>query len=188
MNSVQDIVRTLTDANNTQPPRGFPVDPIAAGHAGIYAWSADDVARNDLGAPLGLVLPPMIYVGQAGATKWPSGTSSRATLKSRIGQQHIRGNARSSTFRLTISALLLEPLQLSAAGGGRLTDASNARVSSWIAEHLRVAIAPVDDRDRLASLEAEVVAALNPPLNLGHCLPTSARQSLTELRSVLRRH
>jgi hypothetical protein len=30
---------------------------------------------------------------------------------SRIGQQHIRGNARSSTFRLTISVLLLEQIQ-----------------------------------------------------------------------------
>lgn len=187
MNTPHDIIRVLTDSEAAQPPKRFPVDVIAAGHAGMYAWWADDVARHDLGAPLGLVLPPLIYVGQAGATRWPSGTPSGATLKSRIGQQHVRGNARSSTFRLTVSALLLEQLQLSSAGGGRLDSASNARVSTWIADHLRVAIAPVDDRDGLASLEEEVLAALDPPLNLGHCLPTSARQKLTELRGVLSR-
>lgn len=184
MSTSHDIVRMLTDSGNPQPPRRFPVDRVAANKAGMYAWWADDLARHDLGAPLGLVLPPLIYVGQAGATRWPSGTASQATLMSRIGRQHIRGNARSSPFRLTISSLLIERLHLASADGGRLDKASNDLVSSWIADHLMVAIAPVEDRDQLASLEAEVVSALDPPLNLGHCLPTPARTKLTELRSA----
>ncbi|MBA3618993.1 MAG: hypothetical protein H0W56_05250 [Acidothermales bacterium] len=126
-------------------------------------------------------------VGQAGATQWPSGKRSQATLASRIGQQHIRGNTRSSTFRLTISVLLLNRLGLVPANGGKLDPRSNGLVSGWIAEHLRVVIAPLDDRDRLGAVEAEVVAQLDPPLNLGHCLPSEARTRLTALRRSLPR-
>ena len=187
MTSAVEIIEILSKAENAQHPLRFPLDSHSARHAGMYAWWADDTARRDLGRPLGLTLPPLIYVGQAGATRWPSGTRSGATLRSRIGQQHIRGNARSSTFRLTISALLLDQLELSVASGGRLDPASNARVSAWIAEHLMVAIAPIDDRDRLAAIEEEVVTALDPPLNLGHCLSTAARRTLTECRSALSR-
>lgn len=186
MTSAVEIIEMLSKPENAQPPLRFPLDSHSAGHAGMYAWWADDTARRDLGRPLDLVLPPLIYIGQAGATRWPSGTPSGATLRSRIGQQHIRGNARSSTFRLTVSALLLDQLELSVAGG-RLDPASNARVSAWIAEHLMVAIAPINDRDRLATIEEEVVAALDPPLNLGHCLSTTARRTLTERRSALSR-
>lgn len=187
MTSAVEIIEILSKAENAQPPLRFPIDSHSARHAGMYAWWADDTARSDLGRPLGFTLPPLIYVGQAGATRWPSGTPSGATLRSRIGQQHIRGNARSSTFRLTVSALLLDQLELSVAGGGRLDQASNARMSAWIAEHLRVAIAPVDDRDTLSAIEAEVVAVLDPPLNLGHCLSTDARRTLTDRRTALSR-
>ena len=65
--------------------------------------------------------------------------------------------------------------------------ASNAAVSGWIAEHLQVAIAPCDDRDTLGVVEAEVVTRLDPPLNLGHCLPSEARGRLSELRRSLPR-
>ena len=106
MTSAVEIIEILSKAENAQHPLRFPIDSHSARHAGMYAWWADDTARSDLGRPLGLTLPPLIYVGQAGATRWPSGTPSGATLRSRIGQQHIRGNARSSTFRLTVSALL----------------------------------------------------------------------------------
>jgi hypothetical protein len=104
----------------------------------------------------------------------------------RIGRQRIGGNARSSTFRLTISALLTERLGLKAAGGRLLPD-SNAVVTGWIADHLRVAIAPYPDRDTLGAVEAEVVRVLDPPLNLGHCLPSEARARLSALRRQLRR-
>lgn len=43
------------------------------------------------------------------------------------------------------------------AGGGRLDRASNDRVSSWIADHIRVAIAPYDDRDTVGAVEGQVV-------------------------------
>lgn len=124
---------------------------------------------------------------KAGATKWPSGKRSNATLRSRVGQQHIRGNARSSTFRLTLSTILLVELGLTPGPGGRLTPESNRVVSAWIAAHLRVAIAPFGDRDRLSLLEAAVVGRLDPPLNLDHCTPSASRSRLTALRRALPR-
>jgi len=129
----------------------------------------------------------LLYAGQAGATKWPSGKQSNATLRSRIGQQHIRGNARSSTFRLTLSTILLVELGLSPAADGRLTPESNRVVSDWIAAHLRIAIVPFADRDRLGVVEAAVVGQLDPPLNLDHCTPSAIRSRLTELRRALPR-
>ncbi|WP_396912038.1 GIY-YIG nuclease family protein [Mycolicibacterium sp.] len=153
----------------------------------MYSWWADDDARAVLGNEVGVPVPHLIYVGQAGATKHRSGASSSATLASRIGRQHIRGNARSSTFRLTISSLLIQTLGLTRAAGGKLDAVSNARVSAWIAAHLRVAIAPVDDRDGLAELEKEVVTYLDPPLNLAHCRPSEARALISRRRRALGR-
>ena len=179
------IVHRLTDPRNAVEPALFPRDSDEVASAGMYAWWGDGHARDTLGEEIGAVLPPLLYVGQAGATKWPSGKRSSATLASRIGQQHVRGNARSSTFRLTVSALLLNRFGLVAVTRRRLDRPSNQRVSEWIAEHLQVAVAPFNDPDALAAVEAEVVGHLDPPLNLGHCLPSNARARLTELRRAL---
>jgi hypothetical protein len=83
--------------------------------------------------------------------------------------------------------LLLSELDLIVAGGGKLDRHSNARVSDWIGDHLRVSIAPYPDGDTLGAVEAEVVAHLDPPLNLGHCLPSEARARLTDLRRSIGR-
>jgi hypothetical protein len=69
---------------------------------------------------------------------------------------------------------------------GRLDPAGNVRISSWIAEHLRVAIVAFPDRDRLGSIEEAVVAAIDPPLNLDHCAPSAIRVQLRTLRAMLR--
>jgi hypothetical protein len=71
--------------------------------------------------------------------------------------------------------------------GGRLAPDSNVAVSEWIADHLWVAIAPYEDRDTLGAVKAEVVAQTDPPLNLGHCLPSHARHRLSELRRAIPR-
>lgn len=185
---VDVLVAALADSTRAQAPATFPRDAKASADPGLYSWWGDKTARRVLAAGLDVdVLPPLLYVGQAGATKWPSGKRSNANLGSRIGQQHIRGNARSSTVRLTISVILLAELDLQQAPGGRLTPDSNRVVSNWIAAHLRVAIVPFEDRDRLAVVEAAVVARLDPPLNLGHCTSSAIRARLTELRRELPR-
>jgi hypothetical protein len=48
--------------------------------------------------------------------------------------------------------------------------------------HLRVVAIPVDDADTLGSLEAKILAELDPPLNLSKMVPTDARRRLTGLR------
>jgi hypothetical protein len=185
--AAEHIVAVLSQSENAVEPRRFPLDRGEAARPGMYAWWGDEEARAILGEEIGAELPPLLYVGQTGATRWPSGTRSSATLASRIGGQHIRGNARSSTFRLTISSLLLQRFNLVAVTGGKLDAPSNASVSAWIADHLRVAISPYDDRDSLGAMEAEAVTRLDPPLNLGHCLPSEARSRLTALRRLLPR-
>lgn len=185
---VETLVAALSDSSRTEAPATFPLDAHAAANAGLYSWWGDEEARRALAAGLDVDgLPPLLYAGQAGATKWPSGKRSNATLGSRIGRQHIRGNARSSTFRLTLSTILLVELGLTPAPGGRLTPESNRVVSEWIAEHLRAAIAPFADRDRLGVVEATVVGRLDPPLNLDHCKASAIRSRLTELRRALPR-
>ncbi len=152
---VDALVAVLSDVRRTESPASFPADAQAAESAGLYSWWGDETGRSVLASALEIdLLPPLLYAGQAGATKWPSGKRPYATLRSRIGRQHIRGNARSSTFRLTLSTLVLSEFDLTAAPGGRLTPESNRVVSEWITTHLRVAIAPFADRDRLGVVES----------------------------------
>lgn len=184
---VEVLVAALSNSARAEAPARFPVDVRAAANPGLYSWWGDDDGRAVLASGLGVeALPPLLYAGQAGATKWPAGKRSDATLRSRIGQ-HIRGNARSSTFRLTLSTILLVELCLTSAPGGRLTPDSNSVVSEWIAAHLRVVIVPFADRDRLGVVEAAVVGQLDPPLNLDHCASSAIRSRLTELRRALPR-
>ena len=181
----REIVAIISNPANAVEPQRFLKDAERLVRPGMYAWWADDEARLVLGAPLDVQLGPLLYVGQAGATKWPSGKRSSATLASRIGRQHIRGNARSSTFRRTVSALLFDQLSLVHAGGGRLDRPSNSTVSVWIDRHLRVAAAPFDDRDALGRVEKAILDELDPPLNLSKCTPSHVRNRLTALRARL---
>ena len=184
---VRRIAALLSDPARSEHPRTFPADPIAAGKAGLYSWWADAKTRGVFLRAGGIPVGPLLYVGQAGATKWPSGRKSTATLNSRIRSNHIRGNQSSSTFRRTISALLREPLKLRLAGPGKIMPEDNRRVSRWIEDHLRLAIVPLDDRDALECLEQAVLDTLDPPFNLDGRPPTDLRRRLTELRRALAR-
>ena len=184
--AAHEVVRQLTDRAAAIHPAEFTQHREATARPGMYAWWGDDEACEVLGQEIGAPLSSLLYAGQTGATK-KRGAQSSATLASRVGRQHIRGNARSSTFRLTISTLLLDRLVLVPAGKGRLDRPSNTRVSDWIADHLMVSIAPFDDRDALGDVEKEVLVHLDPPLNLGDCLPSDARARITERRRMLPR-
>ncbi len=177
-----EVRRILADEASSCPPALFPSDPTVASNPGLYSWWADGEARRQIGAVLHFEVPPLIYAGQAGATQWPSARKSSATLASRIRANHINGNASSSTFRLTISAILMDPLELSVAKPGRLNPGDRKRVSTWIREHLKVSIAPYADRDSLEELEKQLLEALDPPLNLQGMPSTPIRTRLSQLR------
>jgi hypothetical protein len=183
---VEMLVRRLTDRSAAQPAGSFPVDPAEADHPGLYAWWADDDGLATLSTAFGTPLPPLIYAGQAGATSSKSGTERAATLRSRIGGNHLRGNVSSSTFRKTLTAVLRQPLDLAVNDRGRLERDANARVSEWMRTHLSIVIAPVDDRATLAAVETAVLHRLDPPLNLMGMPPTPVRKRLSQLRGELR--
>lgn len=182
---VQRAIALLANSDRAEDPRTFPTDGAAADQPGLYAWWADRSARDLLGQVGGEEAPRLIYVGQAGATLWPSGKRSTATLKSRVRGNHITGTPESSTFRKTISAILLGPLSLRLQGPGKLAPEDNRRVSEWIGEHLRVTIVPWDDRDSLERLEEAVIETLDPPLNLDGRPATALRQHVKTQRKII---
>jgi hypothetical protein len=180
--SARRLLAALTNPVLRVPSSAFPLDRADAGRPGLYSWWADNDARDLISHALGVAAPELIYAGQAGATRHPSGTPSKATLASRIQANHVNGNASSSTFRLTISAILLQPLSLQMARPGQLNPDSNRKVSEWIRDHLQVAISPYDDRDSIAEVENATLDILDPLLNIRGRPATPARQRLTALR------
>ena len=188
------LVALLSDPDRAQNPCTFPKDRDASNSAGLYSWWADSDAQELFArvfAQQGMDVAyrftknemALFYVGQAGATRWPSGNTSNATLMSRIGNLHINGNVAGSTFRKTISAILLESFDLRIAGRDRLDANSESKVSKFLTEHLRVAIVPYGDRNSLGRTEQAVLEELDPPFNIKGCPKTSVRQHLNKLRA-----
>jgi hypothetical protein len=155
---------------------------------GLYSWWVDRRGAADLAQGLGhRVKEGLIYAGQTGATKWPSGTTGDATLRSRISRNHLRGNIRGSTLRRTLAAALRSPLALVSTGPGRIDSESERRLTAWIESHLEVAVYAFPNADALIDLEHCVLAKLDPPLNLNGMGPTPVRVELARLRRDLTR-
>lgn len=164
----------------------WPADLLSIEQPGLYSWWVDESGASDLSAGIGAaVRPGRIYAGQAGATKWPSGKTGKATLKSRIGSNHLRGTVRGSTFRRTLAGALLVVLSLDLAGASRLAPESEQRLSAWMTSHLSLAVHPFPDRDALGHLESQVLGALDPPLNIEGRPPTPLRIRVAALRRTI---
>jgi len=182
----EEAVRCLADETARLLARDWPGDPSGLDQCGLYSWWVDSAGARHLSAGLGHeVSAGLIYAGQAGATKWPSGRRSTATLASRIGGNHIRGRVRGSTFRLTLAASLLRHLDLEIVGSKKLAPDSERRVTDWIRDHLAVVAFPYANPDDLSGLEGAVLDRLDPPLNLEGRPPSSLRQHLSKLRAVI---
>src|SRR4051794_25328860 len=120
-------------------------------------WSRDDVLSGDCVPPApggdawdlreipsgvptrGCVVQnglTLLYVGIAPKAPPTNGRSSKQTLRSRIIRNHLKGNASSSTLRLTLGCLLSDHLgiELRRVGHGkRLTFADGeATLSEWM--------------------------------------------------------
>ncbi|WP_261563309.1 DUF6884 domain-containing protein, partial [Frankia tisae] len=170
------LTAALTDQTRARTPAEF----LAVGRAGfnrpgLYSWWVDEAGAGDLVAGLGMTFAPgLIYAGQAGATRWPSGRRSTSTPWARIAGMHLGGRAEFSTFRRTLSAALRDMISLDGEGTQRL--------DAWIGRHLRVIAVAVDDADELGRLEDAVLATLDPPLNLRGRPTTALRARLSERR------
>ncbi len=147
---------------------------------GLYSWFVDGQGAEDLSRGLAhAVTPGLVYVGQTGATKWPSGKASNSTLLKRLRRQHLRGRRSASTLRKTLGGVL------DAAFGQVVI---REELSEWMAEHMRVVPLLVDDANSLGDLERQVVQALNPPLNLEHASSEALRVELRRLRALGEAH
>jgi hypothetical protein len=168
--------------------RDWPADLACLDRPGLYAWWVDDSGAADLAGGLGFdFVPGRINAGQAGATRWPSGKSGDDTLGKRIGQVHLGGKVRMSTFRWTLAAILFSQLEVQVQGSMLITPPSEQALTEWMREHLSVAVHPHDDRDSLEGLEAECLRMFDPPLNLRHMLATPLRARVTDLRRRISR-
>lgn len=146
----------------------------ALGGPGLYTWWIDHEGAAELTVGLGhLVEAGLLYLGQAGATKWPSGKRSKNTLWGRLAGMHLGDKADMSTLRRSLGGTL------AAARGAMITESD---LSTWMRAHLRVAPLVVADRDTLHALEERVLAALDPPFNLRHASRTRLRTALKRLR------
>jgi hypothetical protein len=105
-----------------------------------------------------------MYVGIA-----PKAATSSARLRSRVCGQHIGGNIASSTFRFGLASLLWEregwTPRRSGSGKFQLDAADNRELSRWQRKHLRLRWATVPTP---WLFEADVVAAMKPPMNREH--------------------
>ncbi|MEX1262792.1 MAG: GIY-YIG nuclease family protein [Actinomycetota bacterium] len=165
-----EIARRLPDEG------GLPASP------GFYAWWAR------MNAIEGVPLSPhpnhqqsgLLYVGIA-----PARATSSQTLRTRVVGNHLSGNLGSSTFRLTLAALLRETLGLHPERRTTkvvLPADENAALSAWQAENLRVSWCVVAQP---WLLEPAVIDIMAPPLNLAangnhpfHATLSEARRSL----------
>jgi hypothetical protein len=180
------VLRALDGAPKRIPAREWPDGLANLNLPGLYSWWVDPDGAGDLSVGLGhLVQPGRIYAGQTGATKWPSGKTGGATLASRIGGNHLRGRIRGSMFRLTLAARLFEPLALVRVAQRQLDSPSERRLTTWMHDHLEVAVLPTADRDTLGHLERRVLAALDPPVNLDGMSANPLRSQLSRQRASL---
>jgi hypothetical protein len=102
----------------------------------------------------------LFYVGIA-----PKDSSSQATLRSRVVDNHINGNTGSSTFRKTLASLLFEAMGWRPRFTDRplLSVADNATLRDWQHQNLRLTWA---EHPEPWDIEDIVIARLQPPLNL----------------------
>ncbi len=172
-----DLAVAALDRQEASVPLNSYRDLTDVDRPGMYAWWIDAKGADDLTAGLGRpVTSGRIYVGQAGATVWPSGKRRDATLLSRISLMHLGARITFSTLRLTLAASLREGLSLVVTGAKILAPESEERLTEWMHAHLAISIWPFDDVDALDEVEHAVLNRLDPPLNLKHMPLTKTRQ------------
>ncbi len=87
---------------------------------------------------------------------------------------HLGGRHEFSTFRLSLGSVL-------AASAGA-TEIDEVALTEWMHDHLHLIAVPVTDADTLGGVETDVLAELNPPLNLDKVSRDPLRRRLSELR------
>ena len=140
----QDVlaaVEALEMRPHIMPAPSWPGEEVGIQESGLYSWWVDEAGAADLTEGLELpIVAGRIYAGQTGATRWPSGTPSSATLEGRIRSQHLGGTIYGSTFRLTLASSLAKGLELTGSGGKRLAAGGEQRLQRmdpWVPQRGR---------------------------------------------------
>jgi hypothetical protein len=107
------------------------------------------------------------------------------TLARRVGANHLCGQIRGSTFRLTLESVLRNPIDLVVVAPKRLDGASENRLSEWLRDHLEAAVHPFPRRTRSVIWSVASLLFSTPPLNIDGMRPTAIRTALSRLRSAL---
>jgi hypothetical protein len=186
--SFDAVVRQLLGATHSPSlAMRAPVEGGVPGEPGFYAWWVRQGAIADV-----LQRPhpteserALLYVGIS-----PARETSSQTLRSRVLNNHLNGNTGSSTFRFTLASLLFEKhgwKPLRRATKVVLSPADNAALTAWKRENLTLTWAT---RARPWEIETDVIAAMQPPLNLaangGHPFYSTVRNARASFRSAAR--
>jgi hypothetical protein len=154
----------------------------APGASGFYSWWCERSA-----VPSNVPAPPhpagtyaLLYIGVA-----PNSPASASNLRKRI-RQHTSANIGSSTFRLSLTALLWEKEGWKVTWTDRpaLDAGSLASLGRWQSEHLAVRWS---EASTPWSIEPEVIAAMRPPMNRSHNERNPFYTSMGVARNNLRR-
>jgi hypothetical protein len=150
---------------------------------GIYAWWTESGAIPEVperSHPRDETLQ-LFYIGIA-----PKDSRSSATLKSRIVENHLRGNTGSSTFRFALAALLMDTLRFTPHQTRTkyvLPSSQNQALSAWQSQHLKLTWV---EHDQPWLIEDAIIAALGPPLNLAGNASHPFHSTLSEARATFR--
>jgi hypothetical protein len=176
----------LGESANAQPCGDFPWGRSDLEAPGLYSWWIDDAGAAAMTRGLGQsVAPGLVYAGLAGATS--AGRSSvSSTLRSRIAGNHLRGGIHGSTWRKSLTAMLLDQLDLDVSSGD-LAPSSQAELTDWMRRHLMLAVYPIADSRGVGAAEDALLERLDPPLNLDGMGETPVRAALRGLRRELPR-
>jgi len=131
---------------------GVAVKKLSRG-GGVYAWWAAPSILPDLPGPPNASVPSLrlLYLGRA------------TSLRGRILRNHLRRSG-SSTLRRTLAGLLVsEGYRTTWTDRVVLVAEDEARLTAWMHAHLRLTWA---EDPEPASVEAELVRRLHPPLNV----------------------
>jgi hypothetical protein len=171
---LRKAVTDLSNENRAISPAALSRIDDDLSFPGLYAWWVDADGAAALSTGLNATIKPgRIYVGETGATRQPSGIDSKNTLRGRLNNV-LRGHIEGATLRKSLDAILRRPLGLDSV--------DEARLSAWMAAHLRVTIWATSDVDGLRDVATDVQQILDPPLNLQNMPKTETRCRLRRLR------
>ena len=141
---------------------------------GLYAWWAPTTVLPAFGGPSSPCVPDqrLLYLGIA------------RRLRARIVGNHLRRSGR-STLRRTLAGLLqvAEGYQTMWTDRVVLTPADELRLTAWMHQHLSLTWAR---HPQPRPLEAQLIAHLQPPLNVSGSTNTGYRTAVRQARAAFR--